>query len=727
MNRILAFTCLVLPVLVASAQAPERGDGGEDSRPMDTITVVAHRQPRPLSEVAGTVTVIGPERLARDFVVGLDDLVRYEPGVEVDRASTRFGFGGFRIRGIGGNRTAVVIDNVPAPDRFSVGNFADTGRGMMELGLAQRVEILRGPASTLYGSKALGGVVAVSLLDADDVLSGARHGTRVNLAGNTDADRVRALSATAMRNDDFSLLIAAAGQDSGEVEVADRGETTPLDRLDRRQGAFLLRAARDTDRGRIRLSFDGLRETRDSDLRALLGQGRFATTTELVGDDRRNQWRALLDHHFESVGPVERGHWRVWHQLADVRQETREQRPLAATPVDLFRRFEFDQTTSGAGADLESTARLFGRAHRIGYGFEWSRSELSTRRDALQTHRETGQETNVVLGEIFPLRDFPESRITEVGVYVHDEIRLWNGGPTISPGLRFEYYDMSVGRDPLFESAFPEADPVELDTTSWTPKLGLLWPLGRNMEIFGQYARGFRAPPFEDVNIGLEIPMFNVRAIANPDLDPERGRTLEAGLRWHSHDTRAELVAFRNDYTDFIETRAALGFDPESGFLLFQSINRDRVRIEGGELRFQQRLGGGLSTELAAEWTRGRNPADGRSLPEVPPPRAIAELSWHSPSSAWETRLVATAVRSQRRLADEAGDTLFSPPGHVSVDVLARWFPRHDLEVGVGLFNLADRRYWRASNVIGRAPDDPVLPLLAEPGRSVAVSLTWQH
>jgi outer membrane receptor protein involved in Fe transport len=67
-----------------------------------------------LSEVAGTVTVIGRERIDRDMVVDLNDLVRYEPGVEVDSGGTRFGFGGFRIRGIGGNRTAVVIDNVPA-------------------------------------------------------------------------------------------------------------------------------------------------------------------------------------------------------------------------------------------------------------------------------------------------------------------------------------------------------------------------------------------------------------------------------------------------------------------------------------------------------------------------------------------------------------------------------------------------------------------------------------
>ncbi|MFW5927283.1 MAG: TonB-dependent receptor domain-containing protein [Wenzhouxiangella sp.] len=727
MNGKPLFASLLLLAFAAAAQDPEREEEGEDNRTVDTITVVAHRQPRRISEVAGTVTVIGQDRMDRDMVVDMADLVRYEPGVEVDQTSTRFGFGGFRIRGIGGNRTAVVIDNVPAPDRFSVGNFADTGRGLMELGLADRVEILRGPASTLYGSKALGGVVAVSLLDVDDVANGEDYGTRVNLAGHTDADRVRATSATAMRNDDFSLLIAAAGQDSGEVDVADRPDSTPLDRIDRRQGGVLLRGAMETGRGRVRLTFDGLRETRDSDIRAMLGQGRFANTTDLQGDDRRSQWRVLLDHHFEGAGIIDRGNWRAWHQVADTRQETDEQRPLAPTPIDLFRRFEFRQETSGVGADLESGMGLFDLSHRIGYGFELSRSNLTTRRDALQIHRETGESTNVVLGEVFPLRDFPESRVTEFGLYVHDEIRLWGGGPTISPGLRFEYYDMSVGRDRLFEASFPDAETTDLDTTSWMPKFGVLWPIGENTELFGQYARGFRAPPFEDVNIGLEIPMFNIRAIANPDLEPERGRTIEAGWRWHTPGTLAELVVFRNDYKDFIETRAPLGFDPASGFLLFQSINRDRVRIEGGELRLRQRLGAGFATELAAEWTRGEDQADGRSLAEISPPRAIAELAWTSPSARWETRLIASAVKAQRSLVDEQGEALFSPPGHLTLDLLGRWFPRQDLEIGLGLFNLTDRQYWRAANVIGRAGDDPTLPLLAEPGRSVMASLTWRR
>ena len=724
MNKPILFLLLTLIPLPLLSQ----DDNTEESeqRTIDRITVVAHRQPRMRSEVAGTVTVIGREQMERDMVVDMSDLVRYEPGVEVDGGGTRFGFNGFRIRGVGGNRTAVVIDNVPAADRFSIGNFADTGRGLMELGLASRVEILRGPASTLYGSKALGGVVAISMLDVDDVLTGPDFGHRFSTLGATDADRLRLTAATARRQGDYSLLVAAAGQRAGEVRVADRPANTPLDDLDRRQAAILLRGGMDTANGRVRLTLDGTRETRDADLRAVLGHERFAATTELLGDDRRHQWRMLLDHHFSDLGPINRGHWRLWHQQSDTRQETFEQRTLAPNPVELYRRFEFNQDFTGLGADLESGLDAFGLRHRLGYGFEVTRAELSTRRDALQTGLTNGQSTRFVLGERFPLRDFPNSRVTELGLYVHDEIRLWSGGPTLSPGLRFEYYDMSVGSDPLFESAFPDAATTDLSTTAWLPKLGLLWPVGEAMEVFAQYARGFRAPPFEDVNIGLEIPMFNIRAIANPDLDPERGRTTEAGLRWRGADTLAELAIFRNDYRDFIQTRAPIGFDPVSGFIQFQSVNRDSVRIEGAEMRLRQALPANLTGEIAGEWSRGEDRVSGRSLPEVSPPRLIAELSWLAPSARWETRAVVSAVRGQRQLEDEQGEPLFSPPGHATVDLMARWFPTPDLTVGLGLFNLTDRQYWRHANVIGRSPGDPLLPILAEPGRSLMASLHWE-
>jgi len=94
-------------------------------------------------------------------------------------------------------------------------------------------------------------------------------------------------------------------------------------------------------------------------------------------------------------------------------------------------------------------------------------------------------------------------------------------------------------------------------------------------------------------------------------------------------------------------------------------------------------------------------------------------------SMSWETRLVATASKSQKALFDASDNPLFSAPGYTSFDWITRWFPTEELQLSVGIFNLTDKTYWRNSNVANYPADDPTLPLLAEPGRSVAASLVW--
>ena len=66
---------------------------------------------------------------------------------------------------------------------------------------------------------------------------------------------------------------------------------------------------------------------------------------------------------------------------------------------------------------------------------------------------------------------------------------------------------------------------------SVAPKLGVTYRFSDSLGGFFQYAHGFRSPPPEDVNIGLELPLFNVRAIPNPGLKPEKSNGYEVGLR----------------------------------------------------------------------------------------------------------------------------------------------------------------------------------------------------
>lgn len=708
-------------LLAVAASATAQQDDTEQQVVADeVITIVAHRQPRELSEVAGTVSVISADELARDLVLNANDLVRYEMGVELDDTSSRFGHNGFRIRGIGGNRTAIVVDQVALADRFAVGSFSDSGRGLLDLGLASRVEILRGPASTLYGSDALGGVVAIETLSADDVMYNAHLGTRVRLGISTDAQRGYGRVATAWSDGDDSLLIAGAAQYREEVDAA---ATEIHDPQRVRQTGALLKWQTYTNFGSWQLSFDALRERRETNVLHSLGSGRQARTTALYGEDERYEWRAILRFRSEPNFFSERGEWRLYVQEAQTQQDSFEERGLLAEPLDIYRGFRYDYDNFGLAADFETDKEWGNVRHRLGYGFEVSRAEVWDERDAWQWNQVQQTVTNVLLGETFPLRDFPRSQVHETGLYLHDEMRLWRGGPSLSPGLRYERYALRTQTDALFTQRYPNSSVTDLTHEAWLPKVGLLWPFTNNAEGFAQYARGYRAPPFADVNVGLYYPQFRVLAIANPDLKPERGYTFETGLRWRSTQTRASITAFHNRYSDFIESRAALGFDPQRGLLIFQSINRDKVVVEGLEARWEQDWTTHWSSDIWLQYMRSEDKTNAEPVASVSPPSMLLALRYAPPQLNWESRLVMRAQREQKQLFNADDEALFAAPGYATFDWLMQWYATPDIQIGAGVFNLTDKTYWQPAQVSGYPANDPIVPLLSQPGRHLRLTL----
>ena len=135
------------------AQAPEEmfDDSG--------IVVTATRTPTPLDQVPASITVLDKAAIDRAQDIGATELLLRTPGISMSRNG---GYGtatSLRIRGAESEQTVVVIDGVKLNDPSSTGggyNFAN-----LLIGDAQRIEVLRGPQSTLWGSQAIGGVVNI--------------------------------------------------------------------------------------------------------------------------------------------------------------------------------------------------------------------------------------------------------------------------------------------------------------------------------------------------------------------------------------------------------------------------------------------------------------------------------------------------------------------------------------------------------------------------------------
>jgi hemoglobin/transferrin/lactoferrin receptor protein len=277
----------------------------------------------------------------------------------------------------------------------------------------------------------------------------------------------------------------------------------------------------------------------------------------------------------------------------------------------------------------------------------------------------------------------------------------------------------------MYAEDYPFADPVSLSESDISPKLGVIYHVTPSTDVYIQYAHGFRAPPYEDANIGLEIPFFNYRAIPNPDLRSESSDGFDLGVRWQGTYSSLHLAVFHTRYDDFIESKVRLGTDPVSGRVLFQSQNIDETEIQGFEAGWQSRLPGPLSAvsvDGSFYLARGENKETGQPLNSVGPAQAVLGTSWSSASGKRSLRFQATATEA---LSDrnESGGELFKPPGHTVLDLFATQKLSNRTTLRVGFLNLTDRTYWNWSDVRGLAPDDPVLPVLAQPGRSFTISL----
>jgi hemoglobin/transferrin/lactoferrin receptor protein len=192
----------------------------------------------------------------------------------------------------------------------------------------------------------------------------------------------------------------------------------------------------------------------------------------------------------------------------------------------------------------------------------------------------------------------------------------------------------------------------------------LIYRLNPETDVYLQYAHGFRAPPYEDANIGLEIPVFNFRAIPNPDLRSESSDGFDLGLRWHGTDKAVRMSVFRTRYTDFIATKVRLGIDPDSGRLLFQSQNLSRTVIEGieagGHINLQSTIGE-FRVDGSLYLARGENRDNGQALNSVGPGQAVVGASWYAPNATRSVRLQSTFTEAWDD-RDETSGELFKPP-----------------------------------------------------------------
>lgn len=675
------------------------------------VSVSATRTENPLDEVPATVTVIPAARIERELVRDLADLVRHEPNVSVrSEGARRFGNAGINIRGIDGNRVLMQLDGIRVPDEFSFSAslLNGTSRDVVELETLKRIEIVRGAASPLYGSDAIGGVVSLQTKDPADLLALTDRPVALGWKGGyAEADRswTNHFSLAAGRDAVQGMLWftgrrARERRNKGGVGGFGDARTEPNPQTSETQnllGKLVLKPAT----GHV---FKLTGEHRHSDAQTDVQTGNPSVTSDraLHGDDSYSRSRLSIEHAWENPWSwVSALRWQVHAQASRTYQRSFETR---TTPALRETTFLFDQDTLGASLQLESRLDYGSHVHRVSYGLDVARSTTRELRDGLSTNPLTGVSTKTLFPDTFPTADFPETDIRTRGLYLQDEIALADGRLLLSPGLRHDRYALAPRADGIFTAANPAVRLQSKTDGALSPRLGVVWKPDPVWTGWAQVAKGFRAPPALDLFGGFANATAGYTVIPNAALKPERSAGIEVGARAATKSVDASLAVFSNRYSDFIATQQALSCpaDPAcvTGFAAgtFQSRNLSNVRIHGLEVRADWRFAREWGLAAAFGTARGRDIGTGKPVNTVDPAKLSMGLRYHAAGGDWGGQLAGTFVDAVRAVDDTSG-TGFRPPSYAVFD-LTGWI-RFDKRTRLtfGLFNITDEKYWNWSDV----------------------------
>lgn len=648
---------------------------------LDVIAVAA-ASPNDLGEGSSLGTSL--VRRAEVGERGGSSLAERLEGVE-GVALQRMGEWGSRalLRGLGGERVTVMVDGARVNRACTFG--MDQGLSTVDPSTVDRVEVLSGPGSTLYGSGNIGGVINVvtrrpSIEDGwsgefraggSSAVPGGSLGTSLSLR------RARVDAALSVDVADYSDYRSPAGRVNGS---AYRDGTA----------AFTLGMA-PTPAQRLALAAS-LYEGRDIGWPAMAGaaipsEGRHAYSLDygwqagrrLVDAVSARAYVQRLDHHMtiDMTMPMTMPNG----MPASMRSQTDA---------------KSHSITSGARAQLRLVPST---KSRVDVGVDVTQWDAEATRWN-ESQRLTSSGATMGTPTAIVLRTWPGVRVVDAGLFSQGEVTLTRA-LSASAGVRVD-------------RASRQAD-GEASSRDWitTGNVGGRVDLGGGFDARASLGWGYRiADPTELYGIALRPDGFVYRG--TPTLAPETNRNLEATLTYRApvllNGLSASVTAFRNDLQDLIAPRLAAG-DSVSGKPVREYANVSEARLQGVTASTDLGLGARLRMRGAMTWVRGENLVTTTPLAATPPLEGSLALRFTPGASRRWVEVEGRAAGRQERVALEAGERV--APGYGVLN-LRGGFSVASVGVVAGVENLLDHAY--------RAHVDP--QLLLRPGRNVYVRLT---
>lgn len=578
---------------------------------LPALQVSASALPTSTMDAPQSTATLGTEALRAALAPSLGETVQGMPGVNSQSLGPALGRP--VVRGLTGNRVLVVADG----QRQEFQQWGEDHAPNLELADAAAVEIVRGPASVLYGSDAIGGVVNVVPRAVPDAIGRAGFVRGRLLAGyvsnNGATDGSLALEGA---SGGFGWRAALAGQLGDDLRMPT---------------------------GRLPNSGYGMYGGS-----ATVGSRGAWGSAQLLYMKKRERPRIAEDPRIDST-------FSGYQDIVTDRLHGDVRLPLGEHRLELGAGFQANRRSEFAaeGAPEPTTGLL---ARTVTLDARLFHAPLGAAEGAIGLSA-----TGLWFGGFGRVPFLPDYRWWNVGVYGFEQVRV--GALDLALGLRADRRVLTVKRDDALGVVAQQRD-----WTALSGNVGLVWHASEAVAVVANVGRGFRAPQAPELFANGVHQGTLAYELGNPELGVETSLNVDLGVRVQTGSLRMDANVFRNAISGYIYYRPTGAREPRSGFEIFQFAQGDAL-LTGFEASAEWRPRHHLQLTAGGDFVRGTNRSLGIPLPWMPPLRVLygirlVDLAPARAVTAFFGVKGETAARQSRVDPAEV-----APPGWTRVDV----------------------------------------------------------
>ena len=693
------------------------------------ITVTGTRTERNVDEIPASITVFDLEEERQSGTIELKELFNYEPGVSVfdpreinyrSSSGTRgsSSSGNVNIRGLNKNRILMQQDGIRLPAGFYAVGYDYSNGNIVDYYNLSTIDVLKGPASVLYGSDALGGVISFNSLKAEDILTNDelfKVENFVDFNSNSQGISKAVRVAGNLIKSDFSYLVVIGSNKSNELTPSGATEKFINDaEIDSKSIYFNLEKKLDNE-NTINFQFDKYQK----DTKVTRAEGNLANNYV----SQKSKVKSIKDRYVFSwiFTPLKENNYlknikaKAFyqnHHTADLWDEIQDKgfsRPITS---------DYNLYDKSYGLDLQFGSYV--ENHFLTYGIDYSITENQYLQDKYTNT--FGVISRIYDNTKYPIKRSPDTNTKRLGIYFQDEVNY--GKFDLIAGIRLDNYKLDPSADSVYLNyctiGSNSCPVVSLDTSNISPKIGITYELNDEIEIWGQYSRGFRAPSWwemqaSQINLTASTPY---QSIPNPDLKSENSNSFEIGFRGDYQKYNFELVGFYNIYNDFIDTGVERGVEKvgDIDVITYSTDNVEGAKIWGiefsNEYNFKPNKGG-ISLISSASYTYGQDLDNNTPLNNIDPFKVVSGIKYQNFKNKFSGELIGSYIGKSRR---KESDTGYWPDQYITFDFLTKYKFNQSLDLHFGIYNLFNKTFYKSSN-INSTQSLVGIEQFAEPGR----------